>query len=285
MRLPGVWFLHAASRFSWGCNMKTSRLELDHIQGATRITRMVSRVPLRLLETGLHDRGVEVQLSSYGGGVLQGDQVGLNIRCGPDTGLLLKSQANTHVYRNENGKEAVQRIEAECAPDSRVWILPEPLVLHEGAVFRQEQAWAIGSSTDFILADWMLSGRSESDEQFIFDRYESSVLISVDGKAVVEENLSCCPSEMDVRSQAAFGPYDLLLNLYILGPQAEEHAEKLKPFLDFPQIHTNALPEERETAPRAPVYALNPLPAGEGYLFRAMSRFRRELQPVLNLFL
>ncbi|MDF7800340.1 urease accessory protein UreD [Pontiellaceae bacterium B1224] len=265
--------------------MKTSRLELDHVEGSTRITRMVSRVPLRLLETGLHDHGVEIQLSSYGGGVLQGDQVELKIRCGELTGLLLKSQANTHVYRNEIGKKAVQRIEADCEPGSKVWNIPEPLVLHEGAIFRQEQIWNIAESTDFILADWMLSGRSESAEQFIFERYESYVLISVDGKAVVEENLSCYPAEMDIRSPAAFGPYDLLLNLYILGPKADEHAEKLQPFLDYPQIHTNALPEDRAEFPRKPVYALNPLPDGNGYLFRAMSRTRRELQPVINLFL
>jgi urease accessory protein len=265
--------------------MKTSRLELDHVEGATRITRMVSQVPLRLLETGLHDHGVEIQLSSYGGGVLQGDQVELKIRCGEWTGLLLKSQANTHVYRNEIGKKAVQRIEADCEPASRVWIIPEPVVLHEGAIFRQEQVWNITESTDFILADWMLSGRSESDEQFIFDRYESHVLISVDGKAVIEENLSCCPAEMDIRSPAAFGPYDLLLNLYLLGPKANEHAEKLRPFLEVPNIHTNSLPEERADILRKPVYALNPLPDGNGYLFRAMSRTRRELQPIIDLFL
>ena len=69
--------------------MKTSELELDVVQSKTRVTRMVSRAPLRLLETGLHATGVEIQLASYGGGILQGDRVGLNIRCGDQTGLLL----------------------------------------------------------------------------------------------------------------------------------------------------------------------------------------------------
>ncbi len=265
--------------------MKTSRLELDQVQGTTRITRMLSRVPLRMLETGLHNHRVEVQLSSYGGGMLQGDQVGLKIRCGEQTGLLLKSQANTHIYRNETGRTAVQRIEADCLADTEIHVLPEPLVLHQGAVFRQEQIWKLAESTDFILADWVQSGRSESDEQFAFNRYESHVMIFVAGHAVLEENITCCPAEDDVRSPAAFGPYDLMLNLYILGPRADEEAERLRPFLDFPQVYTDILPEERPVNPRKPVYALNPLPAGGGYLFRAMACTRRELQPVINRFL
>jgi len=265
--------------------MKPSRLELNQVEGATRITRMVSRVPLRLLETGLHERGVEVQLSSYGGGMLQGDRVDLNICCGEETGLLLKSQANTHVYRNETGKVAVQRIAAKCLADSEVRILPEPLVLHAGAIFRQEQAWELAASTDFILADWVQSGRSESNEQFVFDRFESHVLISVEDRPVVEERFLCSPSEDEFRSPAAFGPYDLMLNIYILGPKADEAVGKLKPFLDFPQLHTNALPEQRPTAVRKPIYALNPLPSGDGYLFRAMACTRRELQPVIHCLL
>jgi len=262
--------------------MNTSRLELNQVEGATRITRMVSRVPLRMLETGLHDRGVEIQLSSYGGGMLQGDRVGLDICCGEQTGLLLKSQANTHVYRNETGQGAVQRIVAKCHADTQIRILPEPLVLHEGAIFGQEQVWEIAASTDFILADWVQSGRSESDEQFVFDRYESHVLISVEGKAVIEERFLCAPAEDEARSPAAFGPYDLMLNIYILGPKADAAAGKLQPFLDFPQLHTNALPEQRPAAVRKPVYALNPLPSGDGYLFLAMACTRRELQPVIN---
>lgn len=264
--------------------MKTSRLELDQVEGATRITRMVSRVPLRLLETGLHDHGVEVQLSSYGGGVLQGDEVGLKIRCGEQTGLLLKSQANTHVYRNEIGRTAVQRIEAECMADTEIRILPEPLVLHQGAIFRQEQVWSLTASTDFILADWVQSGRSESDEQFVFERYESHVLISMEGHAGIEERFACSAAKEEVRSPAAFGPYDLMLNLYILGPKADAEVQKLQPFLELPQVHTNTLPEHRPGTPRAPLYALNPLPSGTGYLFRAMACTRRELQPVINLF-
>ena len=52
--------------------MKTSTLELDQVRSKTRVTRMVSRAPLRLLETGLHDDAVEIQLATYGGGILQG---------------------------------------------------------------------------------------------------------------------------------------------------------------------------------------------------------------------
>lgn len=262
--------------------MKTSTLELDVVESKTRVTRMVSRVPLRLLETGLHEQGVEIQQASYGGGILQGDCIGLDIRCGDRTGLLLKSQANTHVYKNENGKEAVQTLTGECGADAVVHVLPEPLVLHAGAVFRQEQFWNISASTDFILADWMQSGRSESSEQFAFDRFESLVCVSVEGRPVLEEHFSCRPAEDDIRSPAVFGPYDLMLNVYLLGPAARRHLEPLRPFLDFQQYHTDALPQSSNRPIPETLCALNELPYG-GYILRCLARTRRQLQPIIDV--
>jgi urease accessory protein len=264
--------------------MQENKLELDWVNGGTRVTRLVNRAPLRLLETGQHDDGVEVQLASYGGGVLQGDQVGLQIRCGDDTGLRLKSQGNTHVYRNESGRKAVQLIQADCGERSRIRVLPEPLVPHRGAIFRQEQHWNLASSTDFILADWMQSGRSESREQFAFEKIQSRLLIRIDGRLILEENLCFQPGREDMRSPAAFGPFDLMLNLYFFGPNAESQVRRLKPFLDFPEQHTQALPVRRIKTLKGPLSALNPLPAGNGFLLRALARTRRQLQPLVDLF-
>lgn len=263
--------------------MKVSHLELDYIREKTRVTRMVSRVPLRLLETGQHQHAVEIQLSSYGGGILQGDRVALNIRCGDRTGLRLKSQANTHVYRNDIQQEAIQRLSADCGERTVIEVIPEPVVLHAGADFRQEQAWNISESTDFVLADWMQSGRSESNEQFAFKRFESRVLIALDDQPVLEENFICRPEMDDIRSPALFGPYDLMLNIYMLGPRAEERCRKLKPFLDFPQFHSDVLPRKGGFRLPSVLCALNPLPNASGYIFRAMAETRRQLQPVVNM--
>jgi urease accessory protein len=243
---------------------------------------MVSRAPLRLLETGIHDEAVEIQLSSYGGGILQGDRVGLDVRCGNDTGLLLKSQANTHVYKNDTNQETIQALRADCGCETRVRILPEPVVLHAGALFRQEQNWNISSSTDFILADWMQSGRSESSEQFLFEKFESFVSISVDRNPVVEEKFSSCPLIDDIRSPAAFGPFDLMLNVYLLGPSADRYLEPLKPFLDFQQYHTDALPQSSSRPIPEMLCAINPLPFG-GYVLRCLAKTRRQLQPVMDV--
>lgn len=243
---------------------------------------MVSRAPLRLLETGIHDRAVEVQLSSYGGGILQGDRIGLDIRCGDHTGLVLKSQANTHVYKNESNKQAVQALSADCGDQTRVRILPEPVVLHAGALFRQEQQWNISGTTDFVLVDWMQSGRSESSEQFAFEQFESFISISVDQSPVLEEKFSCCPAVDDIRSPVAFGPFDLMLNAYLLGPAADRYLDPLRPFLEFQQYHTDALPQASARPVPDMLCALNTLPFG-GYVLRCLARTRRQLQPVMDV--
>jgi len=234
-----------------------------------------------LLETGLNPRQVEVQMSSYGGGMLQGDRVALDIRCGAGTGLLLKSQANTHVYRNETGAETVQQLVARCEEHANVKVLPEPLVLHAQSGLRQFQQWDLAATTDFILVDWMQSGRSESEEQFAFSSFESHVLLLVDGKPVLEENLMCHPALADPRNAARFGPYDLLLSAYLLGPSFRERAHRLAPFLAFTQYHADALPLKGCDRLPMRLCALHEMPDGQGCVFRAMARRRLDLQPVL----
>ena len=262
--------------------MKKSHLNLDFVRGKTRVTRMVSRAPLRLLETGLHTHGVEIQLSSYGGGILQGDRVGLDIHCGDQAGLLLKSQANTHVYRNETRQETIQLVDAVCGDETVIAVLPEPLVLHAGADFRQEQSWNLSHSTDLVLADWMQSGRSESNEQFAFNRYESRIRISIDDKPALEEIFVCRPALDDIRSPALFGPYDLMLNVYLIGPNSQTRCRALEPFLDVAQVHANALPDTGGYRLPPALCALNPIPGINGYLFRAMAKTRRHLKPIVD---
>lgn len=261
--------------------MKTSHLELEHVRERTRVTRMVSRAPLRLLETGLHREGVEIQLSSYGGGVLQGDRVGLEIHCGAHTNLLLKSQANTHVYRNDTDQETIQRITATCAENAHVRVLPEPLVLHSGARFRQFQSWDVSEHANLVLADWVQSGRSESDERFAFSLFESNIGIAIDGKPIVEEHFCCFPASSDSRNPARFGPYDLMLNIYIVGPAASGQVGRLESFLPFTQYHADTLPLAGSDRLPNRLCAMHEIPGGCGYLFRAMARRRLDLQPIV----
>ncbi len=261
--------------------MASSILELKSIRSKTRVTRLVSRAPLRLLETGLHDPGVEIQLASYGGGILQGDHTSLEISCGDRTGLLFKSQGNTHVYKNEIQSPAVQITTGRCGAHASVQLLPEPVVLHAGAKLIQQQHWNLTESTDFVLCDWMQSGRSESKEQFAFDFFQSQITLSIDGTPILEENLRCRPALDDIRSPAAFGPFDLMLTVYLLGPMADRRADALRPFLQFNPVHPDTLPATSDRPAPAMRAALTPLPKG-GYIVRALARTRRHLQPLIN---
>jgi urease accessory protein len=82
-------------------------------RGATKLTRVAHRNPMRLLpmRPAEAERAGSAQcaLGSYGGGVLGGDTLELRLRCGAGAALTLTTQASTKVYRaKRDGRASAQ---------------------------------------------------------------------------------------------------------------------------------------------------------------------------------
>ena len=191
------------------------------MRGRSVATRLVSCAPLKLVPTASLGNECRIFTSSYGGGVLQGDQVELEVHCRQDSSLVLLAQGNQHLYAcNETHRWAQQSILGTCASGAKVAIIPEPTVMHRDSRFQQRQVWDISSGSELMLLDGLHGGRSENGECFTYESFKSSVEFCVDGQTVYLDQFSSIPSCEEARVASRFGPYCLMFNLYSYGKRS-----------------------------------------------------------------
>lgn len=262
-----------------------NRVEVQTVRGRNRVTDLVYASPFRIFQLG-QGKGkepVKLMLSNYGGGMLQGDRVHLDIRCGRESGLLLQSQANSQVFRNDNGKDAYFEVSAQLEKGSQVVIAPEPVVLHKDARYHQKQNWNLEEGAKLILVDWMQSGRSDSGESFQFNKYLSELEISRKGKVILKDRFRCLPHQDNPNSYASFMGLDHVVNLFYIGYESLPEGFEVFRNREITRIHP--LQDRKPAKPQSLYCAAVPLSQGEGWSVRLLGKTRLDLEPVLACFL
>lgn len=257
-----------------------NRVVVEDIRGRSRVTDMVYRSPFRIFQLeNSEQEAVQLMFSHYGGGMLQGDKVRLDVTCGDNSGLRIQSQANAHVFRNENDQDCVFELDARLGPGSTVLVRPEPVVLHKDACYRQKQRWHLQEGARLMLCDWIQSGRSDSGECFEFRRYHSELEIFLDGQRLLLERFRCIPGVDDPFSYAAFMGLNHMVNLYYIGEwdqvpgergPYQQELRKIRPLADSSPVEPESLYLSRH-----PLFGMDGNQAG--WMVRILARSREDI--------
>jgi urease accessory protein len=113
------------------------QLEFVRTGSRTIVTRVFATSPLRLLNPGNNGRAAWVYSSSYGGGLVDGDRVALDISASRGAEAYLSTQASTKVYRSPHG--TCVDVNARVEEGATLLVLPDPVVCFTGARYRQAQ--------------------------------------------------------------------------------------------------------------------------------------------------
>ncbi|MDA3852363.1 MAG: urease accessory protein UreD [Spirochaetaceae bacterium] len=259
-----------------------NRVEIQQIQGKNRVTQLVYGAPLRIFQLGSPSvkEPVNLMFSNYGGGMLQGDHISLDIRCQKNSAMVLQSQANSHIFKNENLRDAEFHVNAHLDAGSSVIIRPEPVVLHGGARFSQKQRWNLREGAKLLLVDWIQSGRSDSGESFLFHSFHSDLEIRQEGKILLKERFRCEPHQDDPHSYASFMGLDHMVNVYFIGYSSvpeeimalkQKEGKRIYPLLD-----------EESIPPQPLQMAITSLGDQQGFVLRMLAKSRLNLQAPLN---
>jgi len=176
--------------------------------------------PLRFLTPSNHGDAAWVFTSTYGGGLLGGDAVRLQIDVEDEAALLLQTQASTKVYRSPRG--ASSTLDARVGERARLLVLPDPTVCFRGASFQQTQSVDVKRSGTVVLMDWMTAGRRASGERWVFDRYASRLTIRYDGRVVLHDALLLSASEGPLAER--MGRFDCVCLIVLIGVALRVHA-------------------------------------------------------------
>ncbi|CAJ0749827.1 16239_t:CDS:2, partial [Entrophospora sp. SA101] len=118
-----------------------------------------------------------IYILTYGGGMVSGDKIFINIECHENVNLMLLTQGSTKIYKkrqisdqfnnnNDNGLETTQNLNVIVQKNSFVLQLPEPTTCFYDSEFVQHQKYSLENHTSsVIILDWFTSGRMSRGEQ------------------------------------------------------------------------------------------------------------------------
>lgn len=258
-----------------------SVIQTKNVRGKSTAVRVLSQKPLRIIPTSSQSEEVRLILSSYGGGMVQGDYVALGVTCGENAHLYLGSQANNHIYKSDKQTPSEQILMGEVRANACAVINPEPSVLHEQSLFTQSQVWNIKENGNLILVDWLHSGRSESGERYEFTQYKTTVEIQRDSRPVFIEKFQITPEEglLDAR----FGPYNLMMTIYCAGQATAAIVQELELYTNKELMRLNELKTTAATDFPDCYYASFYDAGADITVFRALSKKRRDLEPIFSM--
>ena len=211
----------------------SGRVDFARVAGRTAVVSRFASSPLKLLTPGGPAGVATVVASTYGGGLLAGDRVALDVRCGAGTRCALGTQASTKVYRRRGAAgetpagAARQSVVAEVGPDAALVVAPDPVTCFAGAAFEQVQRFDLAATGSLLLVDWLTSGRAACGERWAFERYRTETVIAVAGERVARDALLLDPLDGPVGAPHRMGRFDCLASVYLVGPLFADAAAQL----------------------------------------------------------
>jgi urease accessory protein len=210
----------------------TGRVAIAQGRGRLRVIRSGSRSvvshayatsPLRLLTPANHGHAAWVCTSSYGGGLVDGDRIELNVEVGEGAAAFVSTQASTKIYRSPGGTSS--ELHARVEADALLVVAPDPVVCFAGSRYRQLQRFELGERGALVLVDWLSSGRRAAGERWAFDEYVAQIVVRLNRKLLVHDALALRAADGDLAGR--LGRFDVLAVIVLAGQRLGAEAASI----------------------------------------------------------
>ncbi|MEM1109969.1 MAG: urease accessory protein UreD [Planctomycetota bacterium] len=215
-------------------------LTFEYVAGQTAVTRCRANAPLKLLTPARRGDAAWVYANTFGGGLVAGDRIDLEVEAGPNTTAVLTTQASTKVFHQQDGFGAEQHLNAAVGEDAKLLVLPDPLTCFADAVYRQTQRFALAPSASLVLLDWFTAGRVASGERWDFAEYRSLNVVAIDGREVIFDQTRINAQTLSSLGPLCVGNYDVLANVFLVGPAVREAVESFRGWIADQSIRNGA---------------------------------------------
>lgn len=192
----------------------TGRLVISRGTRHSVVTRAFATSPLKWLTPAFDAPAAWIFSSSYGGGLVDGDAIDIDVTVEAHARAMLSTQASTKVYRAAVG--AASHLSARIEDHGVLVNLPDPVVCFAQARYRQVQTFHLGEHANLVSLDWMTSGRFAYGERWDFEAYDSRTTVTVADRLLVNDALRLHQS--DGRLSARMGRFDVMALVILVGP-------------------------------------------------------------------
>jgi urease accessory protein len=154
-----------------------------------------------------HGHAAWIYTSSFGGGLVDGDRIEMNVTIADDASAFISTQASTKVYRSPR-HGASSELHARLGAGALLVAAPDPVVCFAASRYRQVQRFDLAPGAALIAIDWLSSGRWASGERWAFHEYRAQLSVRVDGRLVVHDALQLSADDGDL--SARMGRFEVL---------------------------------------------------------------------------
>jgi len=215
-------------------------LEVQLVAGESAVTASYATNPLKLLSPRARGQSVWAYTSSFGGGLVAGDQTKLDLRIGPGACCFLGTQASTKIYRNPALLPSGHETRATLDAGSLLVFAPDPVQAFAGSSYTQRQEFHLAADASLVLLDWFTSGRAARGERWAFNHFASRNSTYVGSSRREEAHSEKLSSELvfldSLLLDAEDGPltaphrtgrFNCFATLLLLGPAVHELAQAM----------------------------------------------------------
>jgi urease accessory protein len=199
-------------------------LAVEMVHGESAVTSATAGSPMKLLTPVSRGRSAWACTSSFGGGLVAGDQTRLDLEVRARARCFLGTQASTKVYRNPMARACGHESDVTLHGESLLVFAPDPVQAFAGSRYHQRQIFNLAESASLVLLDWLSSGRAACGERWEFDRFESRNEVLIEGRRVFVDSLRLDSDGQPLTSTHRLGRFNCLATLLLLGPMVEPFA-------------------------------------------------------------
>jgi urease accessory protein len=182
------------------------------------VTSARAHSPLRVLEPRNHGDAAWIYVSTFGGGLVDGDRIALDVDVGADASAFLGTQASTKIYRSPRG--CSQHLRARVGEGGLLVSLPDPVTCFADACYRQEVEVALEPGASALIVEGLTSGRTAYGERWAFASYRARLRVGA-----IDETLHLDPAHGPLARR--MGRFDALATIVAIGPRVAAIARAL----------------------------------------------------------
>ncbi len=202
-------------------------LEVQMVSGESTVTSSFATNPMKLLAPRSRGRSVWAFTSSFGGGLVAGDQTRLDVQLRPGTRCFLGTQASTKIYRNPASLPSGHETRAILEAGSLLVFGPDPVQAFAGSMYSQRQCFDLAPDASLVLLDWFTSGRAARGERWEGSRFASRNEVFVDGRCGFLDSVLLSPDDGELGSNHRLGRFNCIATILLLGPALHSIATRL----------------------------------------------------------
>jgi urease accessory protein len=165
--------------------------------------------------------------SNFGGGLVAGDEVSIEIHAGAGTRGYLGTQSSTKVYWSPDGRVSRFHLHASLARDAVLIVAPDHVQCFAGARYEQRQEFHLQSGAGLVLVDWLSSGRVARGERWAFARYRSRIDVFCGDDHLLADSLLLDPADGLLAGAPRMGRCECLALVVFIGEPLRAAWERL----------------------------------------------------------